>query len=160
MSNWFIASEKESPLISKLEYQMSLFWRQNNFNTKNNIIKSNLKKILKFILNSNEKTTRYWFLPIIIKVFKIYPDYIFHYMFEQLIYKDQECKNIWEKTIKISAEKAHRIQDYGFFSNINDSIKKEIDSKQTPLYKLTWKYNHTNYLPSTLLYYLLEDNIK
>jgi len=77
-------------------------------------------------------------------------------LFERLVSENSECRRIWDETKKIRADGPHKIQKYGFFSPVNEDIKKEVDEKHVPLYKLTWKYDHRRYSPSTLLYYLFE----
>ncbi|MBW2713728.1 MAG: hypothetical protein JRC77_08260 [Deltaproteobacteria bacterium] len=77
-------------------------------------------------------------------------------MFAMLVFNDPECQKIWKDTKKISADIPHGVLSAGFFSSVDQEIKKQIDEKQAPLYKLTWKFDPSEYLPSTLLYYLLE----
>jgi hypothetical protein len=155
MSNWFIASKKNSPLILKIQEAYVSFFTTNDFNIDGKV----KKKIIRFfskILNKNTKTARLWFLPFFTKTLKIYPYFIFHYIFEKLVNTDNECKLIWQNTVKISADGPHKIQRHGFFSPLNDVAKREIDNKSIPVYKLSWKYDHSKYSPSSTLYYLLE----
>jgi len=56
----------------------------------------------------------------------------------------------------VSADGPHAIHFLGFFSTPTYAIKKQIDEQIEPLYKLSWKYDHAQYSPDTLLYYLLE----
>ncbi len=107
-------------------------------------------------LNRSEKTTKYWFSPLVTKLLKVYSYFVFHYLFERLVSENSECWKIWDETKKISADGPHKIGKYGFFSPVNEDIKKEVDEKHVPIYKLKWKLDHRRYSPSTLLYYLLE----
>ena len=81
-------------------------------------------------------------------------------MFYRVVTTDALCRKIWDNTKKISADEPHKIQKYGPFFPLNNSIKQEIDEKHTPIYKLTWKYDHIKYIPSSVLYYLLESECK
>lgn len=155
MSSWFIASVKNGPIVSKLRSHYCAFFLKNEFNIKGKR-KQKILRRLERILNKSEKTTRFWFSPIVTKIFKVCPYFIFHYMFERLVSKDSECKTIWKNTKKVSADLPHRIQRAGIFSPLNEEYKAEIDERHVPVYKLTWKYDHHKYGPSSLLHYLLE----
>lgn len=155
MSSWFMACEEGCPIVMKMRERYVLFFMKNNFNI-NGRFKQKIVKWLSKILNRSEKTTRYWFSPVVTKLLRVYPYFVFHYMFERLVSSDSECQIIWNNTKKISADVPHKIQIVGLFSPVNENIKNEIDAKYTPIYKLTWKYDHSKYSPSSVLYYLLE----
>ncbi len=155
MSSWFIASQKGCPIVLKLGERLKSFWLENEFNV-NTKAGTTLIKLLSKTLGYSSKTTRYWFSPLVVKYFKVYPYFVIHYMFERLVSTDPECQQIWSETVKISADGPHRIQTYGLLSPIDENIKKEIDEKRDPLYKLTWKYDEGKYSASALLCYLIE----
>ena len=155
LSSWFIAGSKDCPIIKKWnEYFIAHFFR-NHFNI-NSSLKKKMIIFLSRYLNKNIITARFWLSPIVTKILRIYPYFIIHYVFERVISTDYECKTIWNNTKKISADLPHRIQMIGLFSSPNEKIKSEIMKKETPIYKLTLYYDHTNYSPSTLLHFLLE----
>ncbi|MGR3318951.1 MAG: capsular polysaccharide synthesis protein [Candidatus Anammoxibacter sp.] len=155
MSSWFMVSQKGCPIVVKLNERQNSFWLENKFNI-NTRFKKIIIKLLTLILNQSEKTTKYWFSPFVTKWLKVYPYHVFHYMFERLVSKDFECKEIWDRTKRISADGPHKILKCGLFSHVNEDMKKEVDEKHVPMYKLTWKFDHRRYSSSTLLYYLLE----
>ena len=76
-------------------------------------------------------------------------------MFERLVSTDVECRDIWEKTKKICAVELHILRRAELLSPVDEEIKKEIDSKQYPVYKLTYKYDHNKYSSNSLLNYLI-----
>lgn len=155
MSSWFMACEKECPIALKMKERYVSFFMKNNFNIDGGF-QQEIIEWLSEILNRSEKTTRYWFSPVVTKLLRVYPYFVFHYTFERLVSSDPECQVIWNSTKKISAHEPHKIEILGFFSPVNEIIKNEIDEKRTPIYKLTWKYDHSKYSPSSVLYYLLE----
>ncbi|MBK8618590.1 MAG: hypothetical protein IPN96_16085 [Anaerolineales bacterium] len=157
LSNWFLACEKGCRIVLKLRENYTAFFAKHQFNDTDGGYKQEIVKQLSKILNKSEITSRYWLSPIATKILGVYPYFIFHYMFERLISTDAECRIVWENTKKISADGPHRIQTVGFFSSVDENIKKEIDEMRIPLYKLTWRYDHGMYSPSTLIYYLLEE---
>lgn len=153
LSTWFMVSEKGCPLTEKIKERYASFFIENDFdNSRLRIPRFMLTKIL----NRSVRTTRYWFAPFMTKVLRIYPYFVFHYMFERLIATDEECRYIWEKTKKISAGPPHRIARFGLYKPVDADLIEEIDAKKVPIYKLSWKKDPEDYSPSTALYYLLE----
>ena len=155
MSNWFLISEKGCPIITKLRERLTSFYLENEFNN-NTKFGVSIIKILTFFLNRNERTAKYWLSPVVTKLLKVYPYAVFHYLFERLVSTDFECQEIWDETKKVPAKDLHKIKRRGLKTPVDEAIKKEIDAKYFPLYKLDWDYDHRRYSPSTLLYYLLE----
>lgn len=80
----------------------------------------------------------------------------FHYLFGEIYNKDVIFKNVWDNVPKLSANGIgpHYIHENGLFKNITPKIKKDIDTKITPLYKLTYKRNFPIYNESIIIYYL------
>ena len=154
ISSWFMACEKECPIVLKWRERYVSFFMKNNFNI-NGRFKQRIIKGLSKILNRSEKTTRYWISPLVTKLIRVYPYFVFHYMFETLVSNDSECQIIWNNTKKIS-HRPYPKKIGGLFSPLNENIKNEIDARNSPTYKLTWKYDHSKYSPSSVLYYLLE----
>ena len=155
VSSWFIASSKGCPIVTKLGEQLALFWSKNTFNI-NGKLQRKLRRPLEKTLGVSVITTRLWFSFWVIKLLKIYPYYIFHYMFERLVSSDRDCQAIWNHTPKISADGPHKIKRLGLFSPIDEEIKHDIDTKRIPVYKLTWKYDPSQYSSASVLYYLIQ----
>ena len=160
ISNWFIAAEKEHLIITKLERKFIAFFRDNSFCLNQQIQKERIK-FLGLFLNRKFKTTRFWSSWLIVKLFKVYPYLIFHYMFAKLIGADQECLAIY-KRMKNFYTTGDILGQYGLLKPLTDEIKQRIDSQIDPVYKLSWKYNKNKYSNSSVLHYLLNqtDSIK
>jgi hypothetical protein len=75
----------------------------------------------------------------------------FHHLFGKLYAKDVEFAGAWDKVIKISADGPHSIQQAGLFTK--DKSKADW---QSPVFKLTYRYDDRLYKPGTLVFYLLE----
>ena len=154
--SWFIASEGKCPLIIEFYKKFKAYWVENNFKKLTKIQYVIIDKLAE-ILNRSERTTKYWFNPLLIKILRVYPYFVFHYMFERVVSTSDESKLIWRNTSKLSAVPPHLIQERGFFSAPSNSMKELISESKTPLFKLSWKYDHTRYSSNTLLYYVLEN---
>jgi capsular polysaccharide synthesis protein len=152
ISSWFIAALKNNYIISSYQKAVNDYWEQNPglvFFEKSRWFF--LRKYLK------RKKPQWWFGYVATKMLKIYPYFWFHYLFEQLYLADAEFRQIWDATPKISSDIPHSIQLAGIFNDADDDMKAEIANKTAPLYKLTWKYDHSKYKPGTNMHYLLEN---
>ncbi|MDN2664295.1 capsular polysaccharide synthesis protein [Psychromonas sp. 14N.309.X.WAT.B.A12] len=156
MSSWFFASQAGCPITIKLHDLMEQYWIKNDFNEPTEI-QIKITTLLSRILNKKTTTTKYWFNPMITKVLGITPYFALHYKFERLIAQDKTSKEIWDNTLKVSADTPHLVQRAGLFSTPTTSIKQKLKEADAPLYKLTWKYDHSNYEANTLLYHILEE---
>lgn len=155
MSSWFIASEKGSPICTKLYGKLKSYWVENRFSKPNKAQEISIIFLTK-TLNRSYKTTKYWFNPIVTKILKVCPYFALHYMFERLVSTDTQCISIWEDTKRISASNPLLIREYDRFSPPTQSLKQRLDRSDIPLLKLTWKYDHSRYATDTLLHYLIE----
>jgi len=155
MANWFLAAEEGGPIILKMRDAYVSFFLENNFK-KRGRVRRKIFKYLRQVLNRSEKSARFWLSPFVTKVLKVFPYFIFHYLFERLISSDIECQEIWNNTKKISAKPLFRFLRAESISHFSEDIKIEIDERHTPMYKLSWKVDYSSYDSSSALYYLLE----
>jgi len=156
MSNWFMVSEKNNPIVEKMRIKYCTFFAQNSFQV-GTPFKKRIIKVLSKYFNQNRHRTRFWLSPLVTKVLKVHPYFIFHYIFYQLITTDKQCEIIWQNTKKISPINARLIQTIGLHTALTPKIKASIDSPSSPLYKLTWKYDHEKeYSNNSVLSYILE----
>lgn len=153
MDNWFMASSNDCYLSKKLNHEANAYWLSNKGLRRHR--KSVISRIVK-IFTLNSLITRYTFSYPIRKILKAYPYHWFMYLFTELVRTDEKFREVWEGTGKISAKLPHRVQRFGMLEPLTEELKKEIDAKPTPLYKLTWKYDKSQYKEGCVLYYLLE----
>lgn len=152
LSNWFLASQPNHPIVDRLYKKLVLYWQNNNFRS---FKKDLLMKLLIKLLNRNTKVTKYWFSRFVCKVLKIYPYYCFHYLFTELVSNDYECKMLWHQTPNINADIPHKILKV-MHDTLSKEIKYDIDSKVDFLYKLNWKKYQSQLIKTeSTIYYLL-----
>ncbi len=79
-----------------------------------------------------------------------------HYLFGDLYNCDDTFMNVWNTVPKLSANGygPHYLQEKGMFKKLTSNIKKDIDDKITPLYKLTYKCKFPDYCETLNTYYL------
>ncbi len=155
MSNWFMAAQPECPITLRLSEQLMDYWDRNSFN-KPNRFQCYATKLFSKLLNQSPRTSKFWTSPFFSRILKIQPYFLFHYMFYRVVSTDEECKNTWNKTVKMNAAAPLSIQRTGLFTKYDELMKSKIEKLETPLYKLTWKYNHAKYSNETILHHLLE----
>lgn len=85
--------------------------------------------------------------------------FIQHHLFHRLYKRDLFFRRMWEKVPEVGATSnngPHILLEQGYFNDLNPLVRLNIDSKVTPLYKLSWKvYNESNITVSTNIEYLL-----
>ena len=151
MSNWFLAATPNHPLITKLYDRLFNYFTTNEYR---NVNKTRYMRVLKKILSRNTKVTKYWFHPLFTKVLKLYPYYVFHYIFTELVSNDPECKSLWQQTPKLKANNAHKILKI-MHQPLSPEIKRDIDCQAEFLYKLNWKiYQSQSVRNNSIIHYL------
>lgn len=66
--------------------------------------------------------------------------FIQHHLFDSLCQSDERFRSIWNAVPKVAARHGpHYLLEVGYFNNVTDVVKAAVDSKNVPLYKLSWK---------------------
>jgi len=134
ISSWFLYAEKDNYIID-CWYEKTVDYCKNT----------------EIIGNENPESTKVKWLK-----GKLEEHYFwFHYLFENLYLSDNRFKNIWDTVPKLSEKGPHYIQHSGMLSRITNNVKKHIDFKKTPLYKLTYRFEKEKYTADCSLHYLL-----
>jgi hypothetical protein len=78
----------------------------------------------------------------------------FHCLFNDLVKKNIHFQKLWDLVPKISSNGPHFLQSKGLMTALTPTIKKHIDVKVTPLYKLTYRCKLLPFNKNLILYYL------
>ncbi|MDJ0728882.1 MAG: capsular polysaccharide synthesis protein [Crocosphaera sp.] len=151
---WFLASEPSNAITVKINQTLTAFFRDNEFYHSGIVAEKRIKFLDKF-LNRKYKTTRFWASWFVRKIFKVYPYFIFHYIFANLINSNRELLKQY-KLMKAYPPTGEILGRYGLLRPLTPELKERIDSRVDPVYKLTYKYNQEKDSSSSILYYLLE----
>jgi hypothetical protein len=106
----------------------------------NHIITSWKKHTISFWEKNSESKQYFWF----------------HNAFADLYRTDAHFKDIWDSTEKMSAGPPHFLQARGLLNAVTENVKTHIQNKQTPIYKLTYKFNKSKLNDNCNLSYLLK----
>lgn len=155
LSTWFLASEKNLPIISNTKTRFIEFFSETHFDNES-LHKKLIHPFVRLLLNRSSRTTKFWMSDFVAKRLKIYPYFILHYLFERSIHSDMEFWRTWNSTKMISAYEPHAIFNHGLTRRINAKIKYHIDNKISPLYKLSWKFNSYKLTAESAMSYLFD----
>lgn len=149
LSSWFLASHKYNYITTTYQNKVNAFWAENTGielieDTRWNFIYKQLLKL----------NPQIWFSSLFTKVLRVHPYFWFHYTFAYIYLRDANFRELWDTVPKFSADIPHRLLFAGLFKPVTEELKKEIDQKISPVYKLTWKYKAAEYQPETVMYYL------
>jgi hypothetical protein len=150
ISSWFIASTVDNHITNTFKELVLNYWSQNKRMT---LIDNSKWRFLNKYLRS--LGTHIWFQPFVTKVLRIHPYFWFHYLFEENYLRDNEVKQRWNDTPKISADIPHNLQFVGLFNPLTAEIKANIDNKISPCYKLMWNYQPGDLKAGAVMDYLL-----
>lgn len=155
VSNWFIASEVQHPLLIRLYERLCCYWRENKFRNLDQPM-SPLARFAGRALNRNLELPRLWLSKPVIRLLKAYPYMVYHYMLYDLVRSDQALWTLWERMPKVSADIPHYAAHRGILERLDEEAKLFIDSGTAPLFKLSWKLPSEEVPSISVLEYLLD----
>lgn len=150
IDNWFLASSPGNYLTTTYAAMSNGYWRDNPELRRRPKITRYFDKLL-----AHPSRTKYWFTLPVTKWLKAYP-YNWHtFLFTKLINKDPKARQIWNDTFRYSVAPPHRLQEAGLLNPLTPEIKREIDSRMVPLYKLDWRIAKAGIPQGSILDYIL-----
>ena len=153
MSNWFLSAQPENVLAERLFDQMLRYWRDSTFHPDTRQV---ARKVLTRLLRRYAQTRSWWFSPLVKDLLGVSPYYAFHYGFEKLVSEDPDCADVWHRTPKVSADGPHRLYRAGLLAPPAPEIRAEIDRRETPVYKITWRFSSEGIPADSVLDYLFK----
>ncbi len=139
LANWFLVASPNNYLMSQWE-QLATSYLTNNLHLDR---RWKVVKYFKWLL-SKPSTTRFWFSFPVRKVLKAYPYHWPTYLFRELVRTNMKCRALWEQVKFVDSQTSQRLYHAGLLSKITPEIASEIDSKEVPIYKLTWRKSELN----------------
>ncbi|MFN1620004.1 capsular polysaccharide synthesis protein [Vibrio rotiferianus] len=149
ISNWFIYSQPGHVFNTTMICELNGYW-----NTKI-LTEGRIKKLAKRVLTSLtcrvDGLYRIWLSILIKDIIKIYPYFIFHFIFREMIEKEPSFRTIFDKIPFCSNIPVHLVQRVGMKSNDIAKLKKLAIKERPFVQKLTYRMDEA-YLDN-------EDNI-
>jgi hypothetical protein len=156
LANWFLAAESESVILQRLYARYSKYFADNSFSNQGTALGKMFVNYFNRRWNADYRTTGKWFSWFARKILRVYPYFIFHYTFNQLILTDPECAALWNRAKPFPAEPLLRIKYLDPSEDGMLQAKREIASRLVPMHKLNWRIDSTSAFWSTVLRYLRE----
>jgi hypothetical protein len=153
ISSWFLAAEENNILASRLFDRMLAYWGGHAFYSDERKL---LVKTLSRLLKHSPRTRALWFSRMVRDWLAIGPYFGISYGFEKLLREDPECAHIWERTPTVSAGPPHHLYNVGLLSPVSPAIRSEIDRREVPVYKTTWRFEGQTIPSGSILEYLFE----
>jgi Capsular polysaccharide synthesis protein len=154
ISNWFLAAEPGNILVSRLFNAMLAHWGRHPFRGHREQFPV---RVLTKLLETSPRTRKLWFTRTVGDWLAVSPYYALTYRLEKLVREDPECARIWQCTPKISAVGPHSLYKVGLLSPVPASIRSEIDRREVPVYKTTWRVKGQPIPSGSVLDYLLNN---
>lgn len=154
IANWFIAAAPGNPLLKCQYDRLCSYWRENEFQNLCSPM-GPIARLVTRLLNRNQEMPRLWLRKPMIRLLKVYPYMVYHYMIYDLVRANAELRALWEQMPKVSADLPHFAAHRGLFNPLDGETKRFIDSGKAPLFKLTWKLPSSSVPPGSVLDYLL-----
>lgn len=152
MSSWFLASPPDGYIPRQMFNALNRYYLGRKLSDIG--WRRVVRRALDSILNRSVRTTSLWFgwpLPQL----GISPYLSFHYIFHQLSKADPDFGDIWQRTIKVSADGPHSLDCHGFDEPPSPQIRADIEQRRVPLYKLNWRIDPATLSASSTLNLLL-----
>ena len=155
LANWFLAANKGNPLAS-IFYERHLdFFLKNKFPLQHTKRGRDRVKRLRSTLNRNSKRAQLWTYPLFVQAVKVYPYFIFHYLFARTVRENAICREIWNKTPSLSARIPLKMNRAGVLSPMPDRLLEDLQQLKDPLYKVTYKYRQDYFTEGCILDHIM-----
>jgi len=156
ISSWFLAAATDSQLASSFCEQVNAFWSARIYSNQHTAVGKMVDLFIHGPLKrASHGSARFRLLFDTMTRWKVYPYYWFHYLFARMIGGSGPMREAWLSTPVYSADIPHGLQHHGLFQPISATLKREIDERTVPLYKLLWDYNRAACPETCTLEYLL-----
>ena len=150
ISNWFIAALPRSPVLERLSLALEDYFLRVRAGDGSPLLKSCLSRALAM----HHRTTRLWFCEALLRR-GMFPYYAFHYMFADLVARDERVAASWQAVPRVPAAVCHSLQEFGLFRPATEGFGAGIGI-DAPLYKLRWKFAAELLRPGSVLDHVLQ----
>jgi len=77
LSTWFLVSERHCPIVVKWRQRYASFFLENDLDANTGRARDLAKRALTRVLDRSRRTTRYWLSPVVTRLLRIYPYFVF-----------------------------------------------------------------------------------
>lgn len=156
ISNWFVVAEARNYLLEKLFKSQVSFWQKHEFHHNSPEFKKRRNMIARF-LNRNRITPMLWFSPVMTRFLKVYPYFVFHYLFYRMLLTDAKARRAWARVPKIKAVCCILPQRLGLLKQIEPTGISQLQQCKSPVYKLNHHVPNNAEIANTYLEWVLSN---
>mgnify|MGYP006271562629 CR=1 FL=1 len=152
IANWFLGAGEHSYIISALRSSLLAYWSDIHSGPRH---LSFLSGFLDRHARRGVRESQLWLSPLVRTRLRQYPYFIFHYLFNHLYLSDGSFRDAWDRVPCFSAQGPHAMQSNRQFFR---PLPPDFAIDQSPVYKLTYKYNQKYVYPGSAIHFFLESD--
>ncbi len=136
-ASWFIASEKDCPLLVKHSDAFIALFREHVFVKQHDAAtQEQIKRLHEYFAQDHEGTL-FWTTDFALRYLKAHPYFIFHYLFNRLVLTDSEFARLWSAARSLHADGPHMLQVLA--GGPAEEALARVESEPAPVHKLNWR---------------------
>jgi hypothetical protein len=139
MTTWFLAGNNKSRILNHWTEDMVALWKDNQFRQYSYWGKQVNRKLTS-LRKRNIISNNFWFSPLMLKVFRLFPYPVNMYIFEKTLDLHPELQSLWFDRSLLYDTPAEYLQNkLGMNSPKTDKSMEFITHTKTPVHKLNWR---------------------
>ena len=150
-SNWMLAAEPDNPILIAIHDAFLQLWRTTSFTNQDSRLGQWAVTKLSLILNKDARRTTWWTTPLLLKMLRAYPYFIFHYTFNRILLSNPDLLQLWNESKPMNARLPHLLQDLADDPNGRIRAVVEIAQDRLTVQKLDWRLDTANSYWRTVL---------
>lgn len=169
ISSWFLASPPRGYICQRLWEELSRYylnhtlkldpdWLQHSdpgAGSSMSPARIRFAAMLYRLLSRNSRLAQLWLAPPLPQL-GFTPYFALIYTFGRCYRIDPAFRDIWDRTVKVSANGPHRLQYHGLYGSPSTELLAEFDERRVPFYKLDWRVDPSSLPESSALRVLLD----
>ena len=151
ISSWFLAAEPAHPLVREWRRRFAGHFERQRFRLQPTAVGRFVVRQLTPVLGRNARRTQLWLHPRVQRLLQVYPYFLLHYTFNQIVRSDRSHAELWEATPTFAAVIPHRLLHLARRTDGLPPALVHIRSGDAPMYKLSWRVDaHRDYWNAVL----------
>jgi Capsular polysaccharide synthesis protein len=137
LSNWFLAARAGDRLVTEFHEITRDFFDAQHFPRQDAWPRWRIARRLGTSFNVDVPSTRRWFWWPVRRVLRVYPYFVNHYLFDQLLLRDAACRAQWDAVPSVESLPLHALVDLAPH-RLTEALA-AIDAAAAPMFKLSWR---------------------
>ncbi len=134
LSSWFLASPRGDYMMRRFSEEFARYCLDPR--VRNDGWRFHVRRRLVAVLNQNTRRTDWWFRAPL-RQLGVTPYFALHYLFARLVHTDPRFAAEWEAAPGIGATPSHRPQREGLDRPMSDGLRRDLERRRVPVYKLS-----------------------